>query len=194
MIVSFEGADCSGKGTQSRLLEKSLQKRGISVVRVEPTKESHPLGKRTIYSMLSSGSAKRNPNVFQVVQFLNRAYFQLFKLPKLLFEHDLIILDRWSLSGYVYGKCENVHPWLNELMYRGLKRPDLVVILSGNAYHRDESKDSYENDYALQTNVNLEYVEISDTPGHVLIHNMESIEKVHQQVFETIKDKIKRDE
>lgn len=183
-LVVVEGADKVGKETQSKLLEQSLRRAGTRAVRVEPTKESHPRGRRLIYSMLESGAAKRYPNLFQLVQFANRAYFQLFKLPGLLRSNDVVILDRWALSGYVYGKSEVVNRSLNAWMYKRAQKADLVIVFGGTSYKRQQLDDSYERDMSLQIKVRAAYTQAGrDWPGHVLIDNRGSVQEVQDEVL-----------
>jgi thymidylate kinase len=171
-LIVFEGADGVGKGTLSRALVNKLVEKGIKAVRVEPTKESHPQGCKAIYGMLESGAARSWPSVFQLVQFLNRMYFQFFKLPKLLRENDLVILDRWSLSGYIYGRCAGVNSLLNNLMYWCAKKADMVLIVCGKSYRRAAANDSYERDVKLQQAVEREYLLAAlERPQHVCVFN-----------------------
>lgn len=160
-LIVFEGADSCGKGTQSTLLAEVLGVRGLKCIRVEPTKSSHPLGKRYIYGMLASGAAKRHPTMFQLVQFANRMYFQFCKLPKLRREHDVVILDRWALSGFVYGHAENIDPLLNSVMFKLCVEPDLTLVMTGKSYRREASDDSYEKDSILQSRVKTAYRNIA---------------------------------
>ena len=188
-LVVFEGPDKVGKETQSKLTAKVLSEKGVSVIRVEPTKESHPRGRKMIYSMLDSGAAKRYPNTFQFVQFLNRIYFQLFKLPKLMKAYDLVILDRWALSGYIYGKCEGISEWLNDWMYNRAKRADLVLVFYGNSYKRSTTQDdSYEKDTDLQRRVKDMYFDKGMRAGHVLVKNDVSIDGVNSLVLGRLRD------
>lgn len=188
-LVVFEGPDKVGKETQSKLTAKVLSEKGVSVIRVEPTKESHPRGRKMIYSMLDSGAAKRYPNTFQFVQFLNRIYFQLFKLPKLMKAYDLVILDRWALSGYIYGKCEGISEWLNDWMYKRAKRADLVLVFYGNSYKRSTTQDdSYEKDTDLQRRVKDMYFYRGLGEGHVLVKNDVSIDGVNDLVLGRLKE------
>lgn len=183
-LVVFEGPDKVGKETQSKLLANVLKAQGLNCVRIEPTKESHPRGKKLIYGMLESGTAKRHPTAFQLVQFLNRMYFQLFKLPKLLRENHVVILDRWALSGYIYGSAERINQWLNDWMYARAKRADVVLILSGTSYRRSGIDDSYEKDYNLQVSVRYMYRKVArEFPGHVLVDNHDSVMDVHNSIM-----------
>lgn len=189
-IVVFEGADASGKCTQSRLLERALHNDGVSAIRVEPTRESHPRGRKLIYAMLENGDAKRWPTAFQFIQFVNRVYFQVFKLPKLLRDNDVVILDRWALSGYVYGKAEGINPRLNAWMYNRAKRADVVVVLCGASHPRKRADDSYERDNNLQAMVKVLYREAGlHLPGHALVDNHDSVEEVHQSIMALLVNK-----
>ena len=179
-LIVFEGPDSVGKGTQSKLLVETLQSRGLKVTRVEPTKESHPQGRRLIYSMLESGSAKRYPNAFQFVQFLNRLYFQWAKLPKLLSTNDVVVMDRWALSGYVYGAATGINPTLNDWMYARAKKPDAYVVLLGKSYKRAQADDSYERDTALQQQVKRLYA--MSRPRCISVDNSTPVEDVNKRI------------
>ena len=182
-IVVFEGPDKVGKETLSKAVTADLLAEGKRVIRVEPTKESHPRGRKLIYSMLESGAAKRHPNTFQFVQFLNRMYFQFFKLPKLLREYEVVVLDRWALSGYVYGKCEGINPVLNNLMYWCAKRANIVLVLGGKSYRRAAADDSYEKDTKLQEDVKHEYLLAAwERRGHTFVHNDFPIDELRRDI------------
>jgi thymidylate kinase len=187
-IVVIEGPDKVGKETVSKRLLADLTKNSeMRVVRLEATKESHPRGRKLIYSMLESGAARRYPNLFQFVQFLNRMYFQFFKLPKLLRDNHIVILDRWALSGYVYGKCEGINAWLNEAMYWCAKKADIVIVLWGTSYRRATADDSYEKDTDLQTRAKQAYYEACvNFPGHTLVHNTCSLDELMPVVMEKL--------
>lgn len=183
-LVVFEGPDKVGKETQSKLLVTSLKQQGMRVVRVEPSKEAHPRMKKLIYSMLDSGAAKRWPNTFQFVQFLNKIYFQTFKLPVLMRTYDIVILDRWALSGWIYGDAEGINRPLNKWMFNRVKRADVTLVLAGKSYKRSTTTDdSYERDTALQTKVKIAYREVGlNWPGHVLVDNHDSIDEVQSSI------------
>ncbi len=189
-LVVFEGPDKVGKETQSKLLANVLKAQGLKAVRVEPAKESHPRGRKLIYSMLESGAAKEHPNTFQFVQFLNRMYFQYVKLPRLLRENELVILDRWALSGFVYGQAERISPTLNKWMYNRARKPDLVMVLSGTSYKRTGNDDSYERDTSLQIKVKVAYRDAGlNWPGHVLVDNHDGVMDVHNSIMALLENK-----
>lgn len=187
-IIVFEGSDGVGKATQSHLLLTNLRMQRLRVVRREPTKEFSP-GKKLIYSMLESGWAKRTPTLFQFVQFFNRLCFQFFMLPQLLKNNDVVILDRWALSGWVYGRCEGVNRFLNEWMYNRAKKADLTIVLSGTSHKRARADDSYEKDDRLQADVrDLYRLMAQGLDRHVLVDSGGTVLGVANRIENVLKE------
>lgn len=187
-LIVFEGPDRVGKETQSQLLVTSLTKVGARTVRVEPSKESLSCGCKLIYSMLESGAVKRYPNTFQFIQFLNRVYFQVFKLPDLMSNYDVVILDRWNLSSIAYGDATGVNPMFNRVLYWLLKKPDVTVVLCGSSFKCKETNDVYEKDIDLQRAVRRSYYSwVQEHPlNHELIDNQGTKDEVHERILDAI--------
>ena len=190
-VIVFEGPDKVGKETQSKRLAVALNDMGVRAVRVEPSKEANPRLKKLIYSMLETGAAKRYPNTFQFVQFLNKIYFQTFKLPKLVRDNEVVILDRWALSGYAYGRAEGISDWLNKWMFNRVKKVDQTLVLYGASYRRDgQADDSYERDTELQKRVKeIYYYAGLHFPNHSIVFNDVPVEKVHERILDKLEEK-----
>lgn len=184
-VLVFEGPDKSGKETQSRLTVETLRKQGARVIRVEVPCRSARWTHGLIYWMLRNGWAKRLPNAFQAVQFLNKLSFQLLDLPAMLRDHDVVVLDRWSLSSIVYGDATGVHRGFNRLLSRLLRKPDRTIVFAERSYRRDsEQDDSYEKDTDLQARVRAGYREWASTHAdHFLVDNSRSVDEVHREVI-----------
>lgn len=75
-IVTFEGPDGVGKTTQVARLARALRDEGNKVETIKLPRYDRFTGK-LILRMLKSGSAVRYPNVFQVVQWLDKLLFQV---------------------------------------------------------------------------------------------------------------------
>ena len=189
-FVVFEGADACGKGTQSRLLTDALNASGVKAIRVEPTKESSKWAREKIYGWLANGKAKDNPLLFQFIQLFNRLYFQLFCLPKLLRSCQVVVADRWALSGWVYGGAERIKPWINDLMYSLARKADLTVVLGGWTYRRREANDSYEDDLSLQIKVKTAYYKACQArANHAFVDNGDPIMDVHASIMALLQNK-----
>lgn len=157
--IVFEGSDQVGKSTQSQLLMDDMKKMGFSVVRVEPRKDSK-FFKRVTDAMLVSGSAKRYPTVFQLLNFANKFVFQTFDLPRLNKKYDYIIIDRWKMTFQTYGYMTKVPKDIIDTLSDFLFEPHINIVLLGDPHVRGPG-DSYENDETLQLLVRVKYRELS---------------------------------
>jgi dTMP kinase len=155
-IVTFEGPDGVGKTTQVARLARALRDEGNKVETIKLPRYDRLTGK-LILRMLKSGSAVRYPNVFQVVQWLDKLLFQVFYMSKLLRDNDYVLFDRWHVSMWAYGLAGGANEPLTNVLVGSLKSPDLVLVFHGKS-KRAEKQDAYESDAAYQKNVALHYV------------------------------------
>jgi thymidylate kinase len=184
-VLVVEGPDKVGKETQSKMLERAFVNAGYRTLRVEVPSKSCPRTHALIYKMLHDGSAKRWPNFFQFVQFLNKFLFQLLVMPALLKNVDILILDRWSLSAIIYGNATGVNLRFNEFLYNRLMKPDMTLVFHGKSYRRLSADDSYEKDADLQEKVAIAYHTwgVKHPHDHLLVNNERSVEEIHSGIL-----------
>ena len=195
-IIAFEGIDAIGKATQSIKLTEHLSKKH-KAIRVEFPIKARNLSSanvtfKMIKYMLGNGLAGKLPNMFQVVQFLNKASFQLFWLNKLKKKYDYIILDRWSLSMWSYGKAAGVDQRVIKMMIKAVDSPDINIILSGTSFPK-EDVDTYEKDISLQKAVHTNYLEINENKIFsdlkcCFINANDDQDHVHNNVIKNLKN------
>lgn len=181
-VICVEGPDKSGKQTQTNMLYDTLAERnGVTLVEVPVKGLTH----KAIYWMLRNGTAKRFPNFFQFVQFLNKLAFQLTVLPTLKAMSDYVILDRWSLSAIVYGDATGVNKRFNRFLWGLLAKPDITLIMHGPSFNREGQSDSYEKDSKLQAAVRQGYYDWSQEhpDDHELVNNQGSRLEVHATIM-----------
>lgn len=181
--VSIEGGDSTGKATQSELLVNVLNTLGYRAKRVEvPIKSA--LTHRLIYFMLRHDLATKYPRFFHGVQFLNKYWWQVFTLPKLMCEYDVIILDRWHGSYWVYGLETGLSPDSKLMrLYHVLYSPDVTIVLCGNRVAK-EKRDEYEKNDELQDRVNARYADWADmNPAACKIDAGQRVEVVHSEIL-----------
>lgn len=187
-IIALEGPDRVGKKTQTKMLVEHLRHAGYKVV-------THEIPFKTfvtynlIYWMLDNGTAKKYPNVFQTIQFLNKWFFQL-KLLWLRWSYDFIILDRWALSSIIYGRAGGANDTYIRILYSFLREPDLTFVLAGHARSEDELKDSYESDSMLQSTVRTGYFNwaLEHAYNHVIIDNMGTRSEISSKIVKHVKE------
>lgn len=186
-IIAVEGPDKVGKQTQSRMVAHVLGRYGDRASLVEVPfndRVTYPL----IYRMLKNGQAKRHPNLFQFVQFLNKFVFQWTMLMWLRLTCSFIVLDRWKLSAIVYGDATGANPTFNRFLCWLLKNPDVTVILHGSSFKRQEADDVYEKDNSLQSAVRKGYYKWAQEhpENHELIDNQGTRDEVHERIMSVV--------
>jgi thymidylate kinase len=140
--------------------------------------------------MLRNGLAKKFPKLFQVMQFLNRKFFQLFKLPHIEDQYDLIIFDRWSLSTVVYGMASGVPQDFTFKLSTYLRQPAHTFILLGKAFPH-EVEDVYEADVDLQAEVRAHYTlwAASNPQSCTVIDCQQDKKKISKQICDVLRSK-----
>lgn len=181
-MIAIEGPDRMGKATQAEQLCHFLRRQGNNVWGVEMPYDDH-VTYNLIYKMLGNGFAKRFPTVFQTVQFLNKAMFGLFVLPRLRHNYDFIVTDRWRLSALIYGNEGGVNRMLNRLYYAMLVPADLTIVFCDERLN-SLSEDVYEADTAFQDRVRRAYrihaaINFDD---HVVVKNTGTVQQVHNRI------------
>lgn len=184
LIVAIEGPDRVGKKTQTKLLVDRLETRDYKVATFEIPKTSL-VTYNLIYWMLNNGLAKKFPNIFQTIQFLNKFMFQ-FKLLFLRWTYDVIVLDRWSLSSIIYGDETGANKSYVRFLYWFLREPDVTIVLNGPSPSKEELNDSYERDDSLQKRVRKGYIRWCVENNHKpfeLVDNEGNRQEVHDRIM-----------
>ena len=155
-VVALEGGDRLGKSTQAKLLENALEQVKIKAI-LDKSPYKDGVTYERIYEMLESGEAVRHPVVFQTMFGANRRFFQQRFLPTLARHFEVVVLDRWSLSGRIYGGESGVSKADTECLLSGLLEPDLTFVFDGVPFPTEGGDDSYEADTAFQSRVRDRY-------------------------------------
>lgn len=147
-IITIEGTDCSGKGTQSKLLLEKLTKDGYKVKMFSFPDYSLPtgkivgecyLGREGMPSFFPEGSPNVDPLISSLYFAANRREAFLKFLEKELYENEVLILDRYTTSNLGHqggkGKTEelknSIYNFIMELEYKLLElpKPNLTIFL-----------------------------------------------------------------
>jgi len=188
LLIVFEASDMQGKSYQAKRLVEKLNSVDITAAYAEPIRNSDAFFWFTRFA-LDNGLAKRCKNLFQTLQFLNRILFHVNALRELLQTHDVVVLDRWALSGLIYGNADGANKFLSKLLYKCLKKPDVTIVLHGEPYRSSRTlKDTYELDDAMQKRVNDGYVEwaLKDVSA-CLVKSSGTKEHVHKRVMHLLR-------
>lgn len=187
MLVAFEGIDACGKSTQIDLLKKaSVSMFPSCQVFSYPNYVTDTGGK--IKQMLKD--PERDPLVLQCLMTVNR-YEEQFLVEEAMSAGALVILDRYWLSGLVYGAADGLSSaWLYRV-HEQLLRPDHWFVLDMNTEEsfrrRPERDDDYESDRPRLAHARMRYRErcLSMSNGH-LIDGEQNVQDIHKQILKVI--------
>ncbi len=147
-LIVIEGTDCSGKETQSKLLEEKLKKMGYKCFRMGFPDYESPTGKiiggpflgkpEISASFFEEGATNVDPKVSCLYYAADRKY-NINETLKLLNDGYYVILDRYTTSNMAHQGCKiadkderiNMYQWIDRLEYwlLGLPKPDLTIFL-----------------------------------------------------------------
>lgn len=217
-IVVIEGTDCSGKETQSNLLEKRLNEMGINCIRFEFPNYNSPTGKivggaylgkpEISESFFEEGATNLDPHIACLYYAADRKY-NIKEIEKYLKLGYICILDRYTTSnmahqgGKIHDKDERFHmyQWIDKLEFwlLQLPKPDKTIFLHMPYEYAETLKknrinlDAHEKSKEHLKNAEEAYVELSELYNWDKIECIENgkiktVEDIGNEVFEKVKD------
>ena len=206
-IIVIEGTDCSGKETQSKLLEKRLKENGKKCIRFEFPMYNTPtgkivggcyLGKEEIgESVFSEGAVNVSPYVVSLYYAADRKY-NLPMIEEYLEEDYYVILDRYTTSNLAHQGSKikdkderfNMYEWIDKLEYWLLRlpKPDKTIFLHVPYEYTLElrknraSIDEHEKSVEHLKNAEEAYIELSE------LYNWDKIECIKNDELRSIED------
>lgn len=206
-IIVVEGTDCSGKETQSKLLEKRLNSIGKKCVRFDfPNYESPTgriiggayLGRPEIGpSFFKEGAVNVDPHVVCLYYAADRKY-EMPEIEKYLNDDYYVILDRYTTSNLahqgskIHDKDErfNMYQWIDKLEYwlLGLPKPDKTIFLhvplenTLELRKKRKSIDEHEKSPEYLKRAEESYLELSE------LYNWDKIECIRNNKLRSVED------
>ena len=206
-ILVIEGTDCSGKETQSRLLEKRLNEKGKKCIRFSFPMYDTPTGKivggsylgkpEISPSLFEEGAVNVDPHVVCLYYAADRKY-NMPKIEEYLNKGYYVILDRYTTSNLAHQGSKikddderfNMYQWIDKLEYWLLKlpKPDLTIFLHVPFENTIELRknrefiDEHEKSEEHLKNAEKAYIELSE------LYNWSKIECIRNGKLRTIED------
>ena len=216
-IIVIEGTDCSGKETQSKLLEKRLNNNGYKCIRFGFPMYDTPtgkiiggdyLGKPEIgESIFEEGAVNVDPYVVCLYYAADRMY-NIEQIKNDLNNGYNVILDRYVYSNMAHqgGKIVSkeqrleIYKWLYQLEFDllSLPIPDVKVLLympteySKLLKKNRDSLDQHEQNEEYLKQACLAYQEVAELYNFKVIdcisdNEIKSIEEIHNELIKIIK-------
>ena len=206
-IIVVEGTDCSGKETQSKLLEKRLNEAGLKCKRFSFPMYDSPtgrivggayLGKPEIGpSFFEEGAVNVDPHVVCLYYAADRKY-HMAKIEEYVKKGYYVILDRYTTSNLAHQGSKikddderfNMYQWIDKLEYWLLKlpKPDITIFLHVPFENTIELRknrefiDEHEKSEEHLKNAEKAYVELSE------LYHWDKIECIRNGKLRTIED------
>ena len=158
LLIAFEGLDQSGKETQAKRLQASVEGLGHQCrLLVFPDYET-PIGREIGRAL--RGEREFGPDVMQLLFIANRYEYRS-RLERWLADGVIVLCDRYVASSVAYGEAHGLDPdWLTSTQ-RFLPWPGLTVFLDivpeTAARRKAAGRDRYERDLALLSRVRASY-------------------------------------
>lgn len=206
-IIVIEGTDCSGKETQSNLLEKRLKAEGKKCIKLSFPMYDTPTGKivggaylgntEISESYFKEGAVNVDPRIACLYYAADRKY-NIGKAEKYLNEGYYVILDRYTTSNLAHQGSKildkderfNMYQWIDKLEYwlLGLPKPDKTIFLHMPLKYSKQLKknrtatDEHENSEEHLKNAEKAYIELAE------LYNWDKIECIKEDKIKTIEE------
>lgn len=206
-VIVIEGTDCSGKETQSKILEENLNKLGKKCIRFGFPMYETPtgkivggsyLGKPEIFpSFFKEGAVNVDSHVASLYYAADRKY-NIPKIEEYINKGYYVILDRYTSSNQAHQGSKikdpddrfDMYQWIDKLEYWLLKlpKPDITIFLhvpfENTIELRKKRKDIDEHEKSEEHLKGAEkaYIELSE------LYNWHRIECIRNNKLRTIED------
>lgn len=158
MLIAFEGLDQSGKETQAKRLQASVEGLGHQCRLLFFPDYETPIGREIGRGL--RGEREFGPDVMQLLFIANR-YERKPDIERWLAGGLVLICDRYLASSVAYGEGHGLDPaWLADVQ-KYLPQPHLTILLDiapeTAASRKALDRDRYERDLALLARVRESY-------------------------------------
>ena len=182
-LIALEGIDKSGKATQTAILANRLRKMGREVETIAFPEYTTVIGR--VIKRYLDGEADFGPELRQLLYVANR-WEKHGALKLWLREEKLVISDRYSPSGIVYGLANGLNlEWMMSLE-EGLPPSDLVIVVDVSvetAFERDDVRDVYEANREFLEKVRSAYLDLAEKFGWVIVDGEKMMGDVADEVW-----------
>jgi thymidylate kinase len=185
LLIVIESTDKSGKTTICNKLIEYYNNKNIKNTYIKLPNRNGKYGE-IIDKYLKNEIELTNETIYKI--FISNRKYEIKKIKKLLNQNEIVICDRYIISGIVYNYYNNykneilntfyipnknkiIELWNNEINY--IIQPNYIFLIKGNYDRTDEIDEKYDNIniknklYSLFKNIfkilNINYYEIDNT-------------------------------
>lgn len=196
LLVNIDGSDGVGKSTLIENLVNYYTSQSKKITYLHFPRYETEIG-QIIKKVLLKQNNNMHPAAFQMLCSADRVNWSIYDYPTLKEKYDIILVDRHSSSGMVYGQIDGLD--IEEIICndKHIIQPDLHLILIANVEtslermaNRDEEITKYENVEGIKKATKL-FLELNKVlPNVNYIDANRSIEEVLDESINIIKRKM----
>lgn len=218
-LIVIEGTDCSGKQTQTELLEARLKSLNYQCIRIDFPRYDTPTGKivggpylgkpEICKSYFTEGAVNVDPKIASLYYAADRKY-NISTVNDYLEKGYYVILDRYTTSNLAHQGSKindkderfNMYQWIDKLEYwlLELPKPDITIFLHMPYEYAKELKknrtalDEHEKDENHLRHAEACYLELKGLYNWEYINCIEdnkirTIESINNDVLKIVLDK-----
>jgi dTMP kinase len=186
-IIALEGIDAAGKKTQAALLVKRLEEIGYRTAQIDFPMYETPVG-RMIKEVMRLQTTLP-PRVLHMLFSANRWEVHD-RIEELVGKGVIMVMNRYTASNLAYGRAKGLpRSWL-EGLERGLRQPDLTVVIDIDAEtsfkRRPAQRDLHEGDRVFLSKVRRLFLEFARQKGWVVVSGNQDKEAVHDRIWRIV--------
>jgi dTMP kinase len=182
-LITLEGIDKSGKATQTAILANRLRDMGREVETIAFPEYTTIIGR--VIKRYLDGKIDFGPELRQLLYVANR-WEKCEDLELWLRQEKLIIADRYTPSGLVYGLANGLNlDWMMNLE-RGLPLSDVVIVVDVSvvtAFEREKVRDVYEANRDFLLKVRNAYLDLAGKFSWVIVDGEKTKEDVAEEIW-----------
>lgn len=215
-FIVLDGTDGSGKATQTELLKKRIQEAGLQVELADFPRYGEASAKMVEeYLNGTYGTAEEVGPYRASILYACDRYAASFQIREWLNAGKIVISNRYTSSnmGHQAGKIENLKErdiyleWLKNLEFEifRIPQPDLTILLyldpkigqswvdkkAERSYIRGKKRDIHEEDLNHLTKAADAYLYVAKKYNWPVINANQTIEDVHQDVWNSVTTELK---
>ena len=191
LIISIEGGDQAGKKTQSSMLVKVLDSRGVQVSAFSFPDYTTPVGK--VIKNVLNGKHTPIPQVIHCLMSANR-WEMAEKIRQASKDNHVLVMNRYYHSNLVYGMANGLNESWLESLDEGLPKSDMVILLDvtqDESFRRKSTgRDKFESDDSFIRKVSRMYKTVAKRKHWKIIDAKMDRKKVHEQILSIVEEKM----
>lgn len=184
-LIAIYGINNLGKSTQAKKLVEAIRKKQATLYKKYAIYDLEPSGPILNDYLRNGNPLGLSHREFKIFHVLNRTQFD-HNLRELV-KDTIVVAEDYVGTSIAWGVGSGVDRGFIELINSHLLKPDISILLDGERFPDGiEEGHKHESDNDLTEKVRQVHLDLARDYGWVVINANQSIEEVHQEIFDAI--------